>query len=349
MSLSHSQQPRVHLRKSGLVAKLWPNGQIVFYHPKKERREPVEVERESATDSLLDCIDRAYSGDERLAALRSVGLSNVANSDKSLKPSRSGLSGITSLGKTRVRNAAYMMKADVGKHRLTFSTVTIPSMSTEEIAKLHVHWHKLIERYRLEVGRVLRSQGLPGEIVGVTEIQEQRYETTGFPVLHAHFLFVGASRNGGWALTPRRHDFIWRKCILSVCPAQYGPQPRFDASCNLQSIKKDPAGYLSKYMSKGVEVTAKVVADGLEWWLPKQWWNCSISLVRRMNKQIRLFSEGALWLMDRANDKDREMFSYYREVPITLKNGDVVVLAGVGLLTPATNNKVRKFLDLSPP
>lgn len=346
MSLAQKQSPRLKLRKSGLKCKLWPNGQLVFYHPKREKPEPKaprEIERE---DTLLSCVKRAYPGCELADALDSLGLSNVPNSDKKPKAMRSGLSGISSLGKNRVRNAAYMMQRSHGKYRLTFATVTIPALSREELCKVHVHWNKIIERYRLEVRRVLIGAGLSGEIVGVSEVQEERYEKTGYPYLHAHFLFVGFAKSGGWALTPAKHDFIWRKCIRAATGAVYGPEPSYSAACNLQSVKTDAAGYLSKYMSKGSEITEKIVADGFDWWLPRQWWSCSISLVRRMEKEMRTFTEGALWLLDRAEERCRSLFTYYREVSISMKNGDIVVMAGVGMLSPPANGKVRKFLSL---
>lgn len=343
--VSQKTRPQVKLRKSGLLAKLWPDGQIVFYHRQRERQQAEREESDNHTDSLLDCVNRAYSGDERLEALRSVGLSNVAISDKKTKAKRSGLSGMSSLGKTRIRNAAYMLKRDSGKERLTFATVTLPPMSTEDMATVHVHWGKVIERYRLEVKRALRLHGLPGEIIGVTEVQEKRYEKTGYPVLHAHFLFVGFSISGGWAITPAQHDTIWRKCIYSILPRQYGPELNFRAACNLQPVRKDPGAYLAKYMSKGIGVINRVIEDGLEWWLPRQWWNCSRSLIRRMNAEIRIFSEGAYWLMDRAAEKS-DMFIYYREIMVELKNGDVVMMAAIASLSPWANKKVREFLEL---
>lgn len=346
MTLPQNEARTPVLCRYGLRCKLWPNGQIVFYRRSRKQEQAASEAGVPPSDNIFDCINRAYSGQERLDALDSLGLSNVANSDKPPQVSRSGLSGITSLGKSRVRNAAYMMKASVGKHRLTFSTVTIPPLSTEETALLHVNWHKVIERYRLEVRRVLVSAGLSGEIVGVTEIQEKRYEQTGLPYLHAHFLFVGFAKSGGWALSPKRHDIIWRKCIYSAIGRVYGPEPCFSSACNLQSIKKDPAGYLSKYMSKGVEVTSKVVADGLEWWLPRQWWNCSISLVKRMNKEMRVFTHGVHWLLDRAEDGCRELFVYYRTVSVVMPSGNSVPVAGVGSLSPPANRRVRQFLGL---
>ena len=344
MTVAQRSQPSVHLRKSGLTAKLWPNGQISLYQPRVYLSDAPENPALELEDDILTCVGRAYQGQERLDALDSLGLSNVTISDKSLHVSRSGLRGMTSLGKTRVRNAAWMLQQEAGKHKLTFATVTLPNLATEELASCHVHWHKIIERYRLEMRRTLQSAGLSGEIVGVTEVQEKRYEKDGYPILHAHFLFVGFSNSGGWAVSPRRHDFIWRKCVLSVLPGLCGPVPSFESACNLQSVKKDPGAYLAKYMSKGGAVIGKIVAEGLECWLPKQWWNCSKSIVRRMESQIKVFREGAPWLLARAEDGDKGIFEYYCEVPVVMASGVTVVMAGVGRLTKRANKQVRKFL-----
>ena len=332
------------LNKSGVVAKLWPNGEIAFHLPKKMKELPLSRERvwtkKSATRSFLR---QAGISSEWLEAFL-VGLSSVRNFDKP-KTSivRYGLKGITSLGRRRVRNAAYMLEKEHGKERLTFSTVTLPPMHDEDMVLLHLQWHKVIDRYRLLLSRHLRKFGLPGEIIGVTEIQEGRYEEKGFPVLHGHFVFLGAARRYRWAVSPARHDYIWRKSIQSVL---CGPLPKLDAACQLKEVEKSVEGYLGKYMSKGPSAIAAVVADGYEWAMPKQWWSCTRALVRRMKKQMREFSEGVPWLVSKASDGDSEIWAFYRVVTITMPDGVDVDVGSYGRLTPDANKSVRRFLSL---
>jgi len=276
-----------------------------------------------------------------------MGLSNVTNFDRVEKvPPRYGLRGISPLGKKRVRNAAYILTREAGKHRLTFSTVTVPAFHDEDMTFIHLNWHKIIDRYRLLLMRHLVAGGLTGEIVGVSEIQEERYAHNGFPVLHCHFVFVGRARAGSWVVTPERHDYIWRKAIQSVL---HGPLPSFKAACQLQSVKKDAAGYLGKYVSKGVTAIAAVLADGFEWALPKQWWSCSRSLTHRMDAQIRRFTEGVPWLIAQANDTSSDTFDFYYVVYIEGKEGERIEVGATGRLSAGVNGKIRKFLGIEHP
>ena len=273
-----------------------------------------------------------------------MGLSNVSNFDSSVKrPPRSGLKGITSLGQRRVRNACYVLSKEAGQHRLTFSTVTIPALDDEDMIKIHMEWHKVIDRYRLLLSRHLKRCGLNGEVVGVSEVQEKRYAKSGFPTLHAHFVFVGALPGGGWCLSPGRHDDIWRKALQSVL---CGPVQPISAACQLARVEKSAEGYLGKYLSKGGAAISAIVEDGFEWALPKQWWSCSRSLVRRICSQMRYFNEGVPWLIAQAVDKNKDIWIFYKVVSIEMPSGEIVDVGSYGRLTSFANDKVRMFLGL---
>lgn len=334
-----------HLRRAGTTVKLWPNGELSVYRAKKMKRpEPVRLPRK-VYDSLGGCLVRAYGLAGACDALVRLGLSPHQNFDKPPKSlARYGLKGISGKGKRRVRNACYMMTREVGKHRLTFSTVTIPPLALGNLERAHKCWHKLIDFYRREMSRALKKEGLPGEIVGVTEIQEKRYEKTGLPVLHAHFVFVGAGRRGGWAITTAKHDHIWRRAFKAVLGV-----PRLDCSsaCQLKSVTKSAEGYLGKYMSKGAGVVARVVADGLGDWLPRQWWNCSRSIVHRMEVNMRIFDHGIDWLLTKAENKDCDLFQFWSHVLLEREDGSSLAIASYGRLTARGNGLVRKVLNVN--
>ncbi len=99
-------------------------------------------------------------------------------------------------------------------------------------------------------------------------------------------------------------------------------------------------------MSKGGAAIAAIIEDGFGWALPKQWWNCSRSLSRRIGSQIRRFTDGTAWLMDRAVSKDSDIWLFYRVVTIEMGDGELVDVGSYGRLTPFANEAVRKFLGL---
>lgn len=346
--MSNIAQPSdrgVHLRKAGVKVKLWPNGELSIYREKRLKEAPLVENPSLDTSCLEQCLIRAYGVAGALDALLSLGLSPHRNFDIPSKPRpQYGLKGISGKGKRRVRNAAYLLTRENGKHRLTFATVTLPDMAYGNLDKIHRCWHEVIEYYRREVSRHLKRGGLSGEIISVTEVQEKRYEDAGLPVLHAHFLFVGATPNGGWVLSPSRHDHIWRKALLSVCDVG-----RLDvsAACQLKGVDKSAEGYLGKYMSKGVGVVQKMIDSGWAEWIPKQWWSCSRSIVRRMEKQMKIFDHGVDWLLDSADKPDGDMFLFWRQVTIERDDGSTYSVASYGRLTKTANGLVRKVLDLN--
>lgn len=343
-NIAHVPVSGVHLKRSGVKVKLWPNGELSFYREKKFNLAAVVERRKKTYDTLAACCIRAYGLAGGLVALRSLGLSPHPNFDKpKTKRAVFGLKGISGKGKRRVRNACFLMTREAGRHRLTFSTVTLPPMALGNLERAHRNWHKLIDFYRREVSRVLKRNGLTGEIVGVSEIQEKRYEKSGIPVLHAHFVFIGAGRNGGWVLSPRRHDRIWRRALATVLGL-----PRIDcsAACQLKSVKESAEGYLGKYMSKGAKVCAVVIADGFGDWLPRQWWNCSRELVRRMETDMRIFSHGISWLAEKATEENSDIFLFFSNVMLERDDGSRYAIASYGRLSKSANGLVRKILNL---
>lgn len=323
---------------SDLVAKIQPNGEISIY--RQRRLKPAPVFRDELAQMHFEALALSvavWGGvGVRVLWLASVapwalGLSIHPNFDKtqSARPVY-GQNGITSSGARTVRNAAFILQKEVGRRRLTFSTVTLPSLCTEDMLLLHESWGKAIELYRLGMSRLLRKKRLAGELVGVSEIQEKRYKGTGLPVLHAHFVFVGCDRPGRWAVSPKAHDRIWRKAIWAVLGRQV---PVGKSCCNLQCVRKDAASYLGKYMSKGGSVIERVKEDGYEWWLPRQWFSCSRSLSQRLRKAVCIVSDGVELLLDLARGCGSLVWEWSREVIIELDDGGRIGVCFYGKLT----------------
>jgi len=56
---------------------------------------------------------------------------------------------------------------------------------------------------------------------------------------------------------------------------------------NVKGVKKDAASYLGKYMSKSQNEIEKVIEDGNEWMLPKQWWFSSSEMKSWLKSRVR--------------------------------------------------------------
>ena len=289
------------VKAKGLVARVYPGGDFVVF-------------RANAYDKSDDDECDRTSAQSAEGAGEALGLSSLNNFDKSeTGMSRYGLKGISVKGRRTIRACVWMLERQCGASRLSLATLTLPSLPFYELKILHQHWHKLVELYRLYVGRWLVDRGLPGQIVGCTEVQEKRQERDDIPALHLHCVFVGRKAGRSWALGTLVHDSIWRRVISVVLGRQIGEIP---AACKLERTRSGAHIYLSKYLSKGAQTIEKIAEDDKADWLPKQWWNCSRSLTKRMKAATLEFSKGARELLYIVSQDEKQQFCIWQRTAV---------------------------------
>lgn len=345
--------------QNSLDGVLYPNGECVVYRPRRfNPSSPVRPHRYDSA-GLFACYMRAYGSLAPAAAagLLLLGLSPLPIFDTSpyeddyaseMTPEArapKGLKGMTSYGARMVRNAAYLLERDGHRWRCIFATVTVPDLPVDELGLIHEGWHDVVERYRLGLRRTLRSAGLSGDSVTVSEIQEKRHERTGLPVLHLHTLFVGVDAAGKFALTTEAHDQIWLNALRTKVPLLMG---EVRSACNLQRVHTSAAGYLGKYMTKGAKAVEAVKASGLESWLPKHWWNATRSLVSKVKAEVRSIGQFADWLYDVAESDGQKVWDWFRDVQIELRSGQSVTMARYGRLSISQTAQIIEFCNSEP-
>jgi len=188
---------------------------------------------------------------------------------------RRGLNGITRKGGRLVRNTAHMMQAKWGRKRLSFLTLTLPPFSPSEERHLCSEWSRVVRVFCQRLRRLLIERGLPAGYVGVTEIQEKRWNRSQEVGLHLHIVFVGRVKlSEGWRISPGECREAWLSVLSTVVE-----RPVYSQSCeNLKMVKKSASGYLGKYMSKGTKIVSQVVDAKGEEYIPSAWYTCSQSL-----------------------------------------------------------------------
>ena len=338
--------------RTGLNVKLWPNGEVVIWKSKSFKMQPL-IEEPDATlieVRMAKLRIQLAAGSLGSALAEILGLSPHPIFDKDASEgavqvdgeleSRAvkGLKGITSYGGRMVRNAAHLLEDAAGKARCIFTTVTVPNLPVEQMRIIHEKWHQATEYYRLNVGRALKAKNLSGEIVTVSEIQEERYEETGMPVLHLHAVFVGVTRQGRFAITTEQHDDLWYRAVSSIIDVD---RDDISAACNMQRVKESAAAYLGKYISKGVKRIEKIASDGFGGWLPKHWWNCTRSLVRRVKKQTRRVDDLADWLNGMAEVSGSDVWVWHRDVQVEMSDGYLITVARYGRLTKRQTAEIQ--------
>lgn len=222
-----------------------------------------------------------------------LGSSALANSKKR----RRGMSGLTSHGKVFVRESATGLQDRYGKWRLTFWTCTLPRLTDWDTVSVCQNWSKILHNLRLKLAYHLKAANLPSHIVGVTELQAARWEESRYPAWHIHWVFVGRHRGKPWAISRELGDKLWKEAVETYCTQSYN----FESSCQLASVKKNVAGYLAKYLSKGGGVIAEV-EELYPGSVPSSWYVLTAKL-RNWVKKCTRRSEGiAKWLYQRLHD-----------------------------------------------
>jgi len=225
------------------------------------------------------------------------------------------------------------MQNEVHKSRLSFLTLTLPNISTAESVQIAANWHEIVRVFCQRLRRFLRSRRLPGEIVGVTEVQEQRAELTGVFGLHLHMVFVGRKRRHGWAVQPKDIKKWWAAALDKYL---YNPSSHYDwrAVENIQQVKKSAAGYLGKYMSKGMKSVLRLKELFPNVQFPTGWYMVTTTVRERVKqKTLRMQGELGLLLAELCESDDKELIGFRKRVTINLSDGREISVGWSGRAT----------------
>jgi hypothetical protein len=301
------------------VGAIWPNGEFGVSRQKEMSIPALSKSHHETDETQFNRLGIIAHGIQSVIEFRQnergrclLGSSLLT---KPRKAQKRGSKGISRYGSKTVRNAGYLLEREYHRKRLTFATLTLPNVSKVDADRVIAAWSKIVKRFTEEVKRELQRHHLPAEIVSVTEVQEKRLKRSGICALHLHLLFKGThSFRGGWAIAPTVLRDMWRSAV----------SPHLSEECdwssceNMQRVKKSAAGYLGKYMSKGVGVLKALKESGGSTSVPSAWWNCTFSLRRKVKSEIIRKSEPIQILAAICQSELRESLDFCREVLIKL-------------------------------
>ena len=243
-----------------------------------------------------------------------------------------------------VRSALFWLQWRWCKWNLSFLTCTLPSLCPVHMTKATTKWGEITRRYKQELERELERSGLDGEVVLVTEIQEERYRETGVIAPHLHIVFRGRKSHGDdWAVSKERARELWEN-VLSAVLKQRIEAP---ASTRIESIRKSVENYLSKYMSKGGEIIKEIVTNGDKDKLPPAWWGMTNTLRSRVKASCRQLSTDAKNILydQREELKQRGIIKWFHIITVDLvqTHGEVLTVP-VAMVGKLSNPK--KYADM---
>lgn len=172
----------------------------------------------------------------------------VESSPAPLK-SRKRLTSMTKNMARNIRNGVYLLEQWYGKDQLSFLTLTLPNLSTDELRTISDRWDDATDQILKWLRKRLQKVNINFEYVYCTEIQTKRLHYRNEYAPHLHIIFRGRNaKKAPWAITPTQV----RKAWISILGSIIGHKCFDGSACeNLQRIRYSAARYLSKYMSKG--------------------------------------------------------------------------------------------------
>ena len=269
----------------------------------------------------------------------------ISSLKSSQKRTRYGTNGITPRGKRTVKGASAHLQEKYGKSRLGFGTLTIPNYSANQIKILTLAWSDVVRVFFQKLKRELAKIGVSNEIIAVTEIQSKRFAKNGVIAPHIHFVYVARDRkNSPFYIQAYRFRTMWAQTLCKKVGAFNDEDSKYvsyDASVDVQIVKKSVSSYLGKYMSKGGEVISEIWDAGRQNELPHSWWSISKPLRESYKKSIKKISPEAVHIMfyKPAQALARNIIRWYQEIYVDMC-GETRLVGVVGYFAS------KKMLDL---
>lgn len=304
--------------------KVYPDGTLTsgFIRKFNLSLAPKRTPKQQEWDKWVMTSVRVHGVELTLTALESLGLSILPNLSKESRLPR-GRKGITSHGRRVVRFSAQFLSDRYKQKCLSFLTCTLPPMPPIATMLLLGEWARLLHNFRRKLQYHLRRAGLPISIVGVTEVQEKRFDSEGSLPLHIHWIFVGRKPGKAWEYNCEHYQECWRECIEEIIGNDH--EINWDASTRVESIHKDATGYIGKYMSKGCKAVRSIVEQGWEWLLPPSWYTCTNDLRAIYKKNLYVVSGAVASRLYALCQKElKYLIGWTHDVSITVQDGSQI-------------------------
>lgn len=186
---------------------------------------------------------------------------------------RYGLRGITQNGRNKVYEGAKLLQRRY-PGRLGFYTLTCPYVDPSRVYEFNRNISEIVRRWFQELRRMYDRKNCKFSYVSVLEIQSDRYEKSGIPVLHIHYVApCYLPHKWEWILSATELRYLWMCLCNQIIGGEVDTSPSIDA----QVVKRSASGYLAKYMAKGyscVDWVSQICPSQL----PKQWWSMSANV-----------------------------------------------------------------------
>lgn len=246
-------------------------------------------------------------------------------SQKSAKRQTPLRMGLTDRGQKMLRRVFASWETVITPGTVAFGTLTLSDyalssvLSTGQSTPGEVY-QQCLSYFMERLRKLLKSRGLPGDVIWVTEIHPSRSQRMGVCIPHVHFVCQTAEKKYQWLVKPSEIEELWATAINAYVNVEEKNDLR--SRCEIKCVKKSVAKYVSKYLSKS-KYNAIVNTPNLNTELiPKRWYavaNALHALLRRMTSVI-------------SGEEAQHIFDWLRSEgnPVVKRWGDITIPGEAG-------------------
>lgn len=357
--------------RSRVSGKLWENRRIGVGVNFRAHKQDV-VERE-ASQNYENQIKRGKPDVLDASDSEHLGLSIATSLTKNDRPlTRKGLRGLSGIGKVRIPNAGLRLQKVYGRKNISFTTLTLPKLPDELWDVVSASdWTLLEDKVRKLFMYYLKKQSIE-DFCYVAEIQEDRFKETGKPYIHYHILHPCRHKRYRckqtnkmlWIISADDLRKKWSKLVwnwirelgnkYNVCLGNKFAEskPVFNASIDMQVIRKDASRYMAKYASKGADCIDAMIEAGYENCIPYHWYYISKSLIAKVLQAVKIVKEYvATVLLEEAKkvcgtNTASVLFEWVKLITRIKENGDELICGFAGSMSRDGVKYVHSLVNL---
>lgn len=195
---------------------------------------------------------------------------------------------LTARGKKYLEDGCFLLERKYGIKNLGFYTLTLSIDNKHDNDVFNSQAATCLKRFLEKVKRHYETRGAEWLYIGVWEIHPSRTRTSGYPVLHFHYIAPCYLPGGStFVLTSGQIRDIWTVTV----EAFLGVRLKRECRIGSEICRKSSSGYLAKYYCKGNSGTLGEVPEYMPCTL-SSWYSISrnlLQLVRRATIPIGRF------------------------------------------------------------
>lgn len=321
-----------------LLLKLYPDGTGTVSRKREFTVTPIAKSCRWDARSAFDRSNFAVLGGEEVARLRGFELGKAEpppfpcqETQKSVKTVQRTKIGLSKRGRKTLRRAVCAFEKETAREKTAFITLTLSPMAVGLISAqsdirpgelFQLCLSRFMERFR----KLLRSRGLPGDVIWVTELHPNRSVKEGIAVPHVHLVAQTALKKFKWLISPDEVKTLWNRafCAYVDVDKKSFETGRVEVKC----VKKSVSRYVAKYMSKRNSQVLNT-ATGLDYRLcPVRWYAVANRIHKLISKHTRVISGGVVGdILDWITKEGNPVIWRHGNIEITGDSGRSVWLA----------------------